>query len=222
MTVKSDSVLQDEGLQLLTKNSRRAALISLAGGVIILIGLAGSAWKVAELQKREASIQANVNRLNGETARLTAVKRGLLDDIEKAKSASAQANIQIAEGRLQEAQATLKASVDAPIPSVSAAEQARVSVGRIYFQVRSDAQADLFRRCVPDLLAAGYRVPAADHVKIGPKRTELRYFHPEDKDAAVKLRGQLQTCLGQPVALSNPSYKGINPLHFEVWLGPPA
>lgn len=219
---KSDALVQEEALTALAKNSKRAAFYSIIGGAIVLAALVGSAWQVTHLQKQRGALEKDIEKRRTEIVQLQKTKDDLLGDIVDIKAASTRANLQIERGEITQAQATLQASVAAPIPSVSAAEVARVSVGRIYFQVRSDAQYAQFKTCAPVLVSAGYKVPGAERVDIGPKRTELRYFHTEEQAAAQKLQGELQACLGQPVALSYAKYPGINPLHFEVWMGPPA
>lgn len=219
---QNDALVQEEALAALAKNTRSAAAYSVLGGVIVLAALAGSAWQVADLQKQRGALETDIANRRTEIVELEKKKVALLRDNLALREANTQADRQLKLGKITQAQATLQASVAAPIPSVSAAELARVSVGRIYFQVRSDAQRDLFKRCAPILVSAGYKVPGAERVKDGPRRTELRYFHPEEEPAAQKLQGELQGCLGQPVALSPAKYPGINPLHFEVWMGPPA
>jgi hypothetical protein len=219
---EDDALVQENALKTLAQNSRRAAIGSLVGGVIVVAALIGSAWQVAQLQTLRGDLEADIDKHQTEIVQLEKKKDALLRDILALREANTQASRQIKRGETVQAQATLQASVAAPIPSVSPAELARVSVGRIYFQVRSDAQYAQFKTCAPALVSAGYKVPGAERMTIGPKRTELRYFHAEEQAVAQKLQGELQTCLGQSVALSYAKYPGINPLHFEVWMGPPA
>lgn len=218
---EKDELLQKAALAALAKNTRSAAVYSVLGGIIVLAALAGSAWQVADLQKQRGVLETDIEKRRTKISELQKTEQALLDRIEALKSANVLANQQIGRKEFTDAQATLKASVETPAPLVSAAEQARVSVGRIYFQARSEAQVALYKRCAPVLVTAGYRVPGVQRVTIGPRRTELRYFHAEEEAAAQKLKGELESCLGQPVALSRPTYSGINPLHFEVWMGPP-
>jgi hypothetical protein len=220
--LKSDADIQEDALKALARSSRRAAVYSVVGGVIVVAALVGSAWQVAHLQTQRGALKTEIVQLEKKKTELQKTRDDLLRDILALREANTQASRQIKRGETVQAQATLQASVAAPIPSVSAAEVARVSVGRIYFQVRSDAQYAQFKTCAPALVSAGYKVPGAERMTIGPKRTELRYFHAEEQAVAQKLQGELQTCLGQSVALSYAKYPGINPLHFEVWMGPPA
>ncbi|WP_430418672.1 hypothetical protein [Phenylobacterium sp.] len=190
------------------RNSRRAALLSLVGGAVILAAFAGSALQLQNLAKAEAEQAARVGALRKEEAQLlasiAAQKRALLEE----KAVTKQAYEEIAKGDTRGAQQTL-------------AEAQRVSTPRVYFQVRSAGQAEVYRRCASVLRAGGARVPPYEVVQRGPAQNEVRYFHQDEATEAEQLAQTVRACLGGPVRLSYVgAYANVNALHFEVWLAP--
>ena len=95
-----------------------------------------------------------------------------------------------------------------------------VTAKRVYVQyVARDVAAA--KSAQAQLRKLGYAVPGIEQVDPAkaPSRSEVRFFHPEDRGDAGKLASQLGNVQLQPI--SDP--KGVVPLgQFEVWLAPSA
>lgn len=205
-----------DNLDALRRNSRRAALISLLGGMLVLATLLGSAWQVAHLRSRRASLKAEVAELEKAKERLKDAVLAEQDRRDLALAQLAQGQAQAAEDILEEPLAASKT------PELTASEQARTSVPRIYFQLRAAEQAKGYEACVASLTGRGYRVPAYEMVANGPRRSELRYFHADEEDLAKSVAGAVETCLGTDLIVNFVGrYGNVKPRHLEIWLAAP-
>ncbi len=211
--------LRFDQFQYLQRNSRRAAVISLVGGLIVLLWLGLSVLGLQQSRAALASEIATLDTTKKDLDRQIAQRRALAMELNAQIDDVGLAQAKLAQDQPEAAVAILEAISSKPPVSAGARPVVdRANVARVYFQIRARAQAMQYQTCVSPLTAAGYRVPDYEVVDQGPRRAELRYFHPEEEDRAKALQQTLQTCLRMPVALVRLTLNDVNPLHFEVWL----
>jgi hypothetical protein len=93
----------------------------------------------------------------------------------------------------------------------------------VVIHLRDEIQDPIAERCAQRLERAGARV--ADTrvlVPVGPRTTQLRYFHPQDRREAAEL-AQALNAIGMRIALLDLSrdYRNTLPTHrYELWLAP--
>jgi hypothetical protein len=199
----------------IARNSRRAALISLAGGAVVAIGLGASAWQVMSLQRESQALEARIKAQRIQEATLMSRKAVLEADLQAAQDRQALAAAQIAQGKTQAAAEILAPAAAAEAPAAGPVAAAP----RVYFQAQSGPRTVGYETCVKPLEAAGYRVPELVTVSTTPARNELRFFRNVDRERAGVLAGLVGRCLGEPVRLVfMGQYAKVNPGHFEVWI----
>lgn len=96
---------------------------------------------------------------------------------------------------------------------------------RVYFQVRSQEEADeVTRRLMPLLKDQRFVVPTPEVLSTGPASTEVRFFRSMEREGADRIVGILRQA---GIAIAQPTYVAgyenssrIRQNHFEVWLAP--
>ncbi len=124
------------------------------------------------------------------------------------------------------AAAAREAVADDPVLN-EAAQQAEerggvrlVGEARIYIHIRSEMQRAPASRLKDSLETFEFVVPGVELIPdVGPDRSELRYFRPEDEDLAVEIAARLGEA-GIDVRPRHTRGYQLRPRHFELWFAP--
>jgi hypothetical protein len=103
-------------------------------------------------------------------------------------------------------------------------ESSERRVSRIYLQIADEGQRDPARSVQDYLLSQGYNAPGIE--KVGLKAptdvTQVRYFVPADKNAAVRVVELLQSKYSIRAKSSNTRIRNPVPGQLEIWFTPDA
>lgn len=196
----------------------------------------------AELEAEAAQLRASVaertadrDRLAAEARRLSERREALEQDVVDADRRREDALRRLDEIERALAAANAAAQAQALPPAVRqglvAAEQSAQAAAQslergrttVYLQFRGDIDRDIMRALQARLAAAGYRVPGIERVA-AEYGNEVRYFHPEDADAAREILGLVQQHFAGECRLRTPAAARQLRLtaprgNIEVWIG---
>jgi len=215
----------------LARTSRRGALISLAGFVIVLVALLGGGAALRKVQAQLSSLEvqrssleqaietkrAKITELNRDTERLQAETEQLTKARDNARQELASKDDTLDRVALQ-----LAANSPATAREVLAQQKSTDTHThqRLFIEIRSKDQVPLYERCA-ELLRPDVEVPPWELVTTGPASAQMRYFHAEDKDEAEKIASKVEGVIGyQPKTLLVRGYDLVPRLHLELWFSP--
>ena len=94
----------------------------------------------------------------------------------------------------------------------------------VYIQIQTDAARAGARTIKGVLEANGFAAPGIELLRVGPRRTEVRYFHPADKGDAESIAELLRA---QKVSDVTPKLvpgqeANVRKKQFEIWFAPDA
>jgi hypothetical protein len=206
-----------EAIEELGRSSRRAAVASLLGVLIVLASLAYSGWKLhalqgkvetadQELKSKQQQIQDLDADIKVKQMQAQALQRTLL----RAGSASPESGAQV--------QQALSAEIE------SRPETAKF-LPRVWLHIREESQRAKAKPVAEALVAAGFSVPGIEFVgKKAPDKNQVRYFEKTDQatsdckaitDTVAKLNLTFERQYIAPSADLVP----IQPRHYEIWFG---
>jgi hypothetical protein len=209
---------ENRSIQQLGRSSRRAAVVSFLGVLIVIAALIYSANHLRNLQQQNNKAEAELND-----------KRTKVESLNK-EIEMKQTQLKI----LNEAQAQLGASVDPKLANeadqaLQAAILSNAKAGdvlpRVYFHIREERQRENLKPLVDALIAKGFSVPRVIFVGTNaPLETQLRYFQrgeQESQDLTQILAILRDKGLKIEDRYIPPSAElvRIRPRHYEVWLG---
>ena len=209
----------------LAHKSRNAAIISLAGFLIVLASIGYSFWTIHQLEGRKAELQSEIHttraeleNLRSEIGKLTETRTKLQNDIQQMQITFNRIGLQLATGNVGAAKQVL-----ATQSTMDTASKELPPL--VYIQLRSEAQRDLYAKCAGSLKEAGFRVPNAEILPDkGPQRTEVRYFREAEISEAEKIAEIIRKWpVGEVKSVYVRGYetsKLVKPHQFEVWFAP--
>lgn len=207
------TALDRQTLTALKARSRQAAAITLLGGLLVLMAIGYSAWQLRTLSARKAQLQAENARAQAELRTLERNKVTLQADIRTAQDTLARIRLQLATDNVTGARQTLA--------QAASAKPAAASVRRVFFQLRSLDQSEIYARCRKAFSTQGYRVPSYEMVPDrGPKTLNVRYFRAAEREEATRIGQLLETCAGGKATLSLIGGYDVKPNQYEVWFAP--
>jgi len=210
---------------------RRAVRYSLAGLLVpLVVGGALLAFVVVQVgqklrEKHDLDEQikvegAEVTRLRAEKAKLEEDKAAIVQKVDEIKTFAAQAKAN--DGSAQALADTIQNAIasDPAVKNAIASDPAAAqATPRVYIQIPDESQ-----RPKADEISGGLRrlnyVVKPYQVRQGPKaKTDVRYYRPEDLDAANKVAAVLRAARMPAVTVTK--FEGaVNPGTLEVWFPP--
>jgi septal ring factor EnvC (AmiA/AmiB activator) len=206
-----------EAIEELGRSSRRAAVASLLGVVIVLASLAYSGWmlhglqeKVEKADEQLKSKQQQIQDLDADIKVKQMQAQVLQRTLLRAGSASPESGAQV--------QQALSAEIE------SQPETAKF-LPRVWLHIREESQRGKASRVADALVAAGFSVPGIELVgKKAPDENQVRYFEKTDQatndcKAITDAVGDLKLTFEKRYIAPSPNLAPIHPRHYEIWFG---
>lgn len=214
-----------------------AALVGIALTLLLIVAVwqwrvavrEGTAAQTARGQAEQSAEQSKQAQEAAEAARTSAQLALQALQLQQASAPSAAPSQQVRQlqERAQTDLASSSRSDDTVGPSgaVVPSTAPRSIEPRVYFQVRSQGEADdVTRRLMPLLKDQRFVVPRPEVLSTGPNSTEVRFFRSGEREGADRIVNILKQA---GIANAQPKYVAgyedslrIRQNHFEVWLAP--
>lgn len=195
----------------LAKASRRAALMSLAGAIIVIASLAYAFQHLIALERA-------IEEKKHELVSLKNRKQDLIKENEalEQRNALLRTALETAGGRNP---SLMKQALDSAAQSYP---QAARLVPRVYLHIARQNQRERAQAIQVQLRDAGLVVPGIEYVGAqSPKVSQLRYFHESDEEEkqVQALASKLETQGVKLQLIRIKGYDDIAPGSYEIWLG---
>jgi cell division protein FtsB len=207
------TAMHEARLAILQARSRRAAMITLIGGLLVLGAIAFSAWQLRSLSIRKNRLQAEYAAAQADLSKLKQTRSALQADIRAGQDTLARIRLQLATDNVAGAKRTLAVA--------AVATPAATTVRRVFFQLRGTDQRPLYERCRQALGGRGYRVPGFELVPDrGPPTLNVRYFKATERDEALQVASLVAACAGGRATTTLIGGYDVKPNQYEVWFPP--